>query len=193
MKIKIIIIGLLFIFFNSCDKEGELIDITSECEFHDNILSTCFYGRPNSDYDEFVFRDNFSFQEFGDIVRIYPANLNCDTAALPGINFSKYSLLTMSTNGCGCSATYQRKVLKDIENKKIIYQISINYEGTCKMLLGSRNWAIIPEIPDNYTVVFKLKSLLSDKNKKDDMKRACSVQNTKKHETSLRVPRYLTE
>ncbi len=157
MKIKIIIFGLLFTFLISCDKEGDLLDITSECEFHDNILSTCFYGRPNSEYDEFVFRDNDSFQEFGDIVRIYPANLNCDTATLPSIDFSKYSLLTMSTNGGGCSATYQRKVLKDTENRKIIYQISVDYEGTCEMLLGSRNWAIIPKISDGYTIDFKLK------------------------------------
>ncbi len=156
MKTKFIIFGLLSALIISCDKEGELIDITSECEFYDNILSTCFYGRPNSDYDEYVFRDNDSFQDFGDIVRIYPANSNCDTANLPNIDFSKHSLLTKSTNGGGCSATYQRKVLKDTENKKIIYQILVDYEGTCEMLLGSRNWAIMPKISNNYTVEFKL-------------------------------------
>ena len=157
MKIKIILLGLLFIFTISCEKDSELTDITSECEFYDNILSTCFYGSSNSQYDEIVFRDNDSFQEFGDTVRIYLANLDCDTAMLPVIDFSKYSLLSKSTNGGGCSATYQRKVLKDTKNRKIIYEISVDYEGVCDMLLGSRNWAIIPKIPDNYTVVFKLK------------------------------------
>ncbi len=158
MKIKIIIFSFLLTLSTiTCDKEGELIDITSECEFYDNILSTCFYGRPNSDYDEFVFRNNNSFQEFGDIVRIYPANLNCDTAKLPNIDFTKYTLLTKSTNGGGCSATYHRKVLKDTKNRKIIYEILVNSESTCEMLLGSRNWAIIPKIPNNYSVDFKLK------------------------------------
>lgn len=157
MKIKLIILGLLLIFTISCEKDGEIIDITDECEFYDNILSTCFYGSSNSEYDEIVFRDNDSFEEFGDIVRIYPANLDCDTAMLPMIDFSKYSLLSKRTNGGGCSAIYQRKVLKDTKNRKIIYEIWVEYEGTCEMLLGSRNWAIIPKISDNYTVDFKLK------------------------------------
>lgn len=157
MKTKLIIVGLLTALTISCEKEGELVDITSECEFHDNILSTCYYGRPNSDYDEYVFRDNDSFQDFGDTVRIYPGNSNCDTANLPNIDFSKYSLLTKSTNGSGCSATYQRKVLKDTKSKNIIYQISVDYEGECRMIVGSRNWAIIPKISDDYKVVFELK------------------------------------
>jgi hypothetical protein len=157
MKIKILILGVMLSLSISCNQEGEIIDITSECEFYDNILSTCFYGIPNSDYDEYVFRSNDSFQEFGDLVRIYPANSNCETANLPNIDFTKYSLLTKSTNGGGCSASYKRKILKDTVNRKIIYQISVDYEGACDMLLGSRNWAIIPKIPDNYTVEFILK------------------------------------
>jgi len=157
MKTKTIILGLLLIFSISCEKDNEPIDITDECEFYDNILSTCFYGSSTSEYDEIVFRDNDSFQEFGNLVRIYPVNLDCDTAKLPIIDFSKHSLLSLKTNGGGCSATYQRKVLKDLKNRKIIYEISVDYEGACEMLLGSRNWAIVPKITDNYTVDFKLK------------------------------------
>jgi len=138
----------------SCDKENERIDITDSCEFYDNILSTCFYGSSGSEYDEIVFRNNNAFQDFGNIIRIYPANVDCDTAKLPNIDFSKYSLLSKRTNGL-CSATYARKVLKDIDNKKIIYKISVTYEGSCEMLVGSRNWAIVPKIPDDYNVEFQ--------------------------------------
>ena len=149
-KILFLCISLIMV---TCNKDNEIIDITEDCEFSDNILSTCFYGTSSSEYDEIVFRDNDSFQEFGNSVRIYPVNINCDTAQLPDIDFNKYSLLSKRTHGL-CSASYTRKVLKDTDNKKIIYKISVVYEGTCEMLIGSRNWAIIPRIPDNYRVNF---------------------------------------
>lgn len=141
----------------SCEKSDEQIDISNECVFHDNILSTCFYGTIGSEYDEIVFRDNESFQKFGNNVRIYPINSNCNTAKLPTIDFSRYSLLSKRIYGSGCSATYQRRVLKDTENKMIIYEIAVEYKGACDMLLGSRNWAIIPVVSDNYMVEFRLK------------------------------------
>ena len=159
IKIKILkhLVLCATIIFFSCDKDGEIIDITNDCEFYDNILSTCFYGTSGSEYDEIVFNDNDSYQEFGDIVRIYPANLDCDTAQLRIIDFNNYTLLSKRTSGGGCSATYHRKVLKDTEHKKIIYEIEVIYEGTCMMLIGSRNWAIVPKIPDDYIFDFVLK------------------------------------
>lgn len=157
MKILKTLILCTSLILVSCNKDSEVIDITDDCEFYDNILSTCFYGTSGSEYDEIVFRDNDSYQEFGDIVRIYPVNLDCDTAQLPIIDFNNYSLLTKRTNGGGCSATYKRKVIKDAENKKIIYEIAVDYEGTCEMLLGSRNWALVPKILDDYNVEFVLR------------------------------------
>lgn len=157
MKFKIILLGLLLTFFTACDNDSEFIDITDECEFYDNILSTCFYGSSNSDYDEVVFWDNNSFQDFGGQVRIYPVNINCDTAQLPLIDFFNYTLLSIKTSGSGCSATYVRKILINQKNKELIYEISVNYTGACEMIVGSRNWAIIPKISDNYTVDFILK------------------------------------
>ncbi len=155
---KKIVWVLLFITFviTSCKKEGEIIDITGNCIFYDNILGTCFYGTNGLEYDEIVFRDNEAYQKFGNSVRIYPANVDCDTAKLPEIDFSKFSLLAKRTHGGGCSANYIRKIFKDTENKKMIYQISANYEGDCYMLLSSRNWAYVPKIPDNYKVEFQI-------------------------------------
>lgn len=59
--------------------------------------------------------------------------------------------------GGGCRAKYQRRVLKDTENKKIIYEIVAAYEDQCAMVVESRNWVIIPKIPDNYIIEFRLK------------------------------------
>lgn len=145
------------VFIASCEKSDKIIEITNDCKFYDNILSTCFYGISGSKYNEIIITDNETYQTFGDSIRIHPANVDCDTAKLPYIDFNKYSLLGKRTNGGGCSAKYDRKILKDIENKKIIYQISVVYEGNCKMLLGSMNWAYIPKLPNDYKVEFKLK------------------------------------
>lgn len=61
------------------------------------------------------------------------------------------------TTGSGCTATYHRKVLKDIENKKIAYEISVKLTGQCDGFISSKNWAIMPKIPDGYIVDFTLK------------------------------------
>lgn len=153
MKKLTLLVLFLTVALMSCNKGSEIIDITSDCKIYDNILSTCFYGTSDPKYDEFVFRDNQEYQDFGNSVRIYPAYIDCDTARLTEIDFNKYTLMSKITSGGGCSATYVRKILKDTENKKIIYLISVDYEGDCMMAIGSRNWAYVPKIPDEYDVV----------------------------------------
>jgi len=155
-KSKLIIL-ILTLGLITCKKKGELIDITGNCIFYDNILSTCFYGASGSEYDQFVFRNQSDFQNFGNSVRIYPVNLDCDTAKMPYIDFDKYSVVTKRTIGSGCSARYNRTILKDTDNKKIIYKISVLYEGNCRMLLVNRNWAYMPNFPNDWKVEYQVK------------------------------------
>ncbi|NLF41924.1 MAG: hypothetical protein GX587_04455 [Bacteroidales bacterium] len=166
MKNKILIIGLISALFISCEKEkekandiinenenvGEIIDITSECEFPEDFLTVCFCGCCSSEHKDYVFRDNDSFQEFGEAVRTNFTG--CSTASLPCINFSKYTLLKLETNASGGTVTYDRKVIKDTGNRKIIYHVSVHYEGMYMIDISNSNWAIVPKIPDNYTVEF---------------------------------------
>jgi hypothetical protein len=156
MKAKSLLVILLSILSASCEREKELIEITSECKFHDNILTTCFSGDISTEYDEYIFRNNNSFQNYGDQSRINPININCDTAQLPNIDFSKFSLLTKITIGGGCNANYERTITKDTKNKKIIYQITATYNGHCYMQIINRNWVVTPKIPDDYTIVFNV-------------------------------------
>jgi len=155
MKTNEILILILYFLVTSCQKEEEIIDITNSCIFYDNILSTCFYGSVSSKYNEYVFRNQSEFQVFGDSIRIHPANLDCDTAKLPDIDFNKYTVLINKTSGTGCSVVYNRTIIKDTQKKKIIYKISAEYSGNCKMLIGNRNWAFVPKIPDDYKVEFQ--------------------------------------
>lgn len=164
MKNKILIIGLISALFISCEKEkekandiinenvGAIIDITSECDFPEDFLTVCFCGSCSSEYKEYVFRDNDSFQEFGEAVRMNFTG--CSTTSLPYIDFSKFTLLKLETSASGGTVTYQRKVIKDTENRKIIYHVSVHYEGIYMIDISNSNWAIVPKIPDNYTVEF---------------------------------------
>jgi len=39
----------------------------------------------------------------------------------------------------------------------VIYEINNRYYGECKVLIIDMNWALVPRIPDHYTVKFVLK------------------------------------
>ena len=85
------------------------------------------------------------------------SDIDCDTSELPEIDFSKYTLLSKLTQGGGCTATYQRKILNDTKNRKIIYEIAVDYEGKCEMLIGNWNFVFVPKTPDDYSVDFQIK------------------------------------
>jgi len=158
MKVRIIVFLSLIIQLISCTKDNNTIEITDQCIFYDNLLGSCFCRIDDLGYDEIVIREIEEYEEFGEIIRFYPENPDCDTANLPYIDFENYSLVSKFNCGSGCSAEYNRKIFEDIENRKIIYEISVTYYGLCDMLLGSRNWVLIPRIPDDYSVEFKLKT-----------------------------------
>jgi len=153
---NIIIVLLTLMLFISCDKNEDLVDITSQCKFYDDILNPCFYAIHNSDYDEIVFRNNEAYQEFQDSIRGTIAYMNCETAKLSSIDFKKYTLIGKKTSGGGCSVNYQRKIFDDKVNKIIKYKISAIYSGYCAMLISSWNWAFIPKLSDDYMVEFQI-------------------------------------
>ena len=147
----VLLIGLMF--FIACKKD-EKQDLTNQCVFYDNFLSTCFYGLSTPRYDQIIITDNKTYQNFADSIRIHPYNIKCDTATLPIIDFTKYSLLGKYTGGGGCSATYYRQILQDKNGKKLIYRIIVQYEGSCSMILASWNWVIIPKLEKGCFVEF---------------------------------------
>jgi hypothetical protein len=163
MKTKIIVLLFLIIQLVSCTKDNGTIEITDQCIFYDNLLGSCFSRIYDLGYDEIVIREIEEYEEFGEEIRFYPENPDCETANLPFIDFENYSLVSKYNSGSGCSQEYNRKIFEDIENKKIIYEILVTYTGPCGMLLGSRNWVLIPRIPDNYSVEFKLKEINKNK------------------------------
>jgi hypothetical protein len=122
----------------------------------DIINDPCFYGINFYSYDEIIIYNNEDYATFEDSIKIETYGKECDTANLPPINFNKYTLLGKYTSGSGCSAYYERSIIKYPVDKTYIYTISVKYSGLCEMLIGSWNWALVPRIPYNYKITFKV-------------------------------------
>ncbi len=150
---------LILILIASCDQDEKLTDITMHCEFHEDLLTPCFYGIHNFGHDEIVIRDNAAYLKFQDSIRIEIHQMNCEDEQLPTIDFERYTLIGKHTSGGGCSVKYSRRIFDDKAKNLIMYKISAKYSGNCSMGLVSWNWALIPKIPDYYIVVFEVKEL----------------------------------
>jgi hypothetical protein len=121
---------------------------------------TCF-SPLNISCNGFVIKNENSYKEFADSLRIYPYNpsINCDTATLKLIDFSKYSLIGIFTS-FGAYDSINKSILINSNRTKITYNIIIKkYSGTCVSMLGvSLNFALISKIPDDCTVDFNTKT-----------------------------------
>lgn len=72
------------------------------------------------------------------------------------IDFSKYTVLENRVTTGGCSVIYERNVSKDITHKKIVYTVTANQCGGCEKLNTSWNWVLVPKIPEDYTIEYKV-------------------------------------
>jgi len=72
----------------------------------------------------------------------------------PQFDFSKSTLLGQYTPAGGCSADFNKKVLRDDKNKTVNYTVNVNSNGSCLMAISSYNWIMVPSIPNDYTVNF---------------------------------------
>lgn len=138
-----------------CGSTGPgFVDITDQCGFPEPMLGSCFYDA-NAEFDEAVFRSQDEYEAYAEAIR-YSDDEKCADAQLPEMPFDQYTLLIAKTGGSGCSASYVRSVLKDDENKRIIYSVEAHYDGMCEMYIMNSNWVLVPKIPDDYTIEFQV-------------------------------------
>lgn len=102
-----------------------------------------------------VFTNAKQFNNYKDSVRNEINYLNIDTATIPYIDFSKYSLIGYPVNG-QCEFEKTIKVYKDSVNNQYIYDLTIQSVGDCKKLVSSHNWVLVPALPINYKVYFDI-------------------------------------
>ena len=78
----------------------------------------------------------------------------CKDFVPPQIDFTQKTLLGRSAGGSGCTIEFKKEVLKDAENKKIIFSIKVIEQGSCEVGRMSMNWVLIPKVPQDYAVKF---------------------------------------
>ena len=144
---------LIILLLAACSKDEKPFNLTDETIFREDITSTCFSDFTEIADEDIVIRTEAEYLNLQEILRQEYIGINCDTASLPIIDFSKYTLLGKLTQGGGCSANYDREVIRDNENKEIRYSIAVEYVGACYMFIQNWNWACVPKFPNDYSVV----------------------------------------
>jgi hypothetical protein len=155
---------LAILIYNGCKNDDNQYVVTEIKYLRNSELFNCsecncfsisnIYSR-----NGFVIRDKETYDKYADSLRIFPviSKINCDTAQLMNIDFNKHSLIGISA-GYGACDSINRNIYVDNKNQKVIYQIGIKeYNGVCiQIYLLSLNLVLIPRIPDNYKVYFKV-------------------------------------
>ena len=128
------ILLLLVSFFYGCEKETKQEFVVQFLELPGcaNLL----------DEDELVRNDS----EFAVI------KSSCSSLNFPQINFNDSTLLA-KTITIGCEDEIEGHINKDDLNQKYIYNIEIQ-RGLCKVAAVVSNWALVPKLPNDFTVEF---------------------------------------
>jgi len=77
------------------------------------------------------------------------------TCTIPSIDFNENTLLGVRTT-FGCNAKFIREVTKDEVNHLYNYKVIVKECGACKRLGISYNWVLVPKLPQDWRVSFKV-------------------------------------
>lgn len=81
---------------------------------------------------------------------------------LESIDFNKHSLLGIAlvTDYCGRPQGLAHQLLKDTATKKYLFDISYHTpQGVCRRMGYWDVWVVVPKIPDDYEVIFKVRKI----------------------------------
>ncbi len=146
--IKITLITFLSIAFVTCHKYPLKGESGNHGDIVDNYnLPDCYGPKSVSSNNEYIIK---SFDDL-DTSRSY---YNC-VKGQPNIDFNVYSVIGKTIKG-GCELKFRRELQIDHQNKQYIYTINFKDRGTCKKLVANDNLVIVPKIPNDYTVTFKV-------------------------------------
>jgi hypothetical protein len=151
------IVLLIGVLCSGCIQQSSQNDnYGDEVQFINLDMELCIdtFNISNSGKTEFVINSN---EDFFVLIKHKSSRESCTNFTLPEVNFSQYTLLGKYTEGSGCSIEFQKKVYRNDTNKTITYVIKVVTDGSCDMLGTSMNWVLIPKIPLNYTINFKVK------------------------------------
>ena len=131
------ILLLLVLLFYGCENETKQEFVVQFLE-----LPGCAYLL---DENELVIRNDSEFTVIESL---------CSSLNFPQINFNDSSLLA-KTITIGCDDEIEGRIYKDDLNQKYIYNIEIQ-RGLCKVAAVVSNWALVPKLPNDFTVEFNV-------------------------------------
>ncbi len=145
---KISLIAIASLFLITCHKYPRKGESGNHGDIIDNYkLPDCYGAKSTNGNNEYIIK---SFDDL-DTSRSY---YNC-VKGQPNIDFSVYSVIGKTIKG-GCELKFRRELQIDHQNKQYIYTINFKDRGTCKKLVSNDNLVIVPKIPNDYTVIFKV-------------------------------------
>lgn len=86
---------------------------------------------------------------------------DCDATLTP-IDFERFTLLSHYAQGSGCATGFNKTFQYDGANKKVVFTIDVVEQGLCEPLRKYRTSVLIPKIPDDYTVDFRVTTQQQD-------------------------------
>jgi len=168
-KLKFLIILLTIL--QACKKDmapSSILTLDEMNTSHSEVLNAVFIDNlggcspaiNNSTNSGFVFQNIESLQQFQHSIHLTATY--CDTALITEINFDNYDLIGIQVVGI-CKLSAERQVVIDKSTKQYIYNIIIHTDQlpTCKMLVSTMNWAIVPKMPAGYSVQFNVVKVYS--------------------------------
>lgn len=144
-KILILVIALFFSNQIFAQEIGKIIP----CE---EIIIGCRIVKHGEKY---VIKDENEYQSLLNNRSPHP---DCSGYTLPYIDFTKYTLLGIDETAKGCKKpTFQYEIYFDYQNNKYFFDLIITVYGECEVANPVKIWCLIPKMPENSVVDFKIK------------------------------------
>jgi len=114
----------------------------------------------DSIFEETVIRTEAEYQSLIDMSRDFHTipSFPCTDYEFPQIDFNEKTLLAHIVRGSGCSLNVERSVLRSEIDKEVIYDIKADFVGSCDKLISEHNFILVPKIPADYKVSFRVDS-----------------------------------
>lgn len=149
-----LLLFILFVVGCSCSNEDDNGITELKVVYMESELECFSCINVHNYYCEYIINDEESFNSL-DTIRYEGSG--CDTVELPEINFNEKTLLGKYVGIVGfCDIDCKKKIEKIESAKKYVYTIEIDTAGMGHCGYVRMNWALVPKLPEDYTVEFNL-------------------------------------
>lgn len=136
--------------FNWKTVASGLVDIRSAEEHA--VQTASLYQEGYLDYQQAQVE---SSERYGSVPQMRYEEFFATCNVFPAVDFTRYSLLGKDETGTGCTVSFERRVFRDDEKKRVVFQLTVVEGGACEKSVRDRNLILVPRIPPDYGVTFE--------------------------------------